>query len=52
MQNFMNYTDDDWMTHFTDKQGGRMRELVATFRADLLLGNTDEVGDVERVALV
>jgi len=52
VQNFMNYTDDAWMTHFTERQGGRMREMVGTFRPDLLQGNTDEVGEVTRVALV
>ena len=52
VQNFMNYTDDDWMTHFTDKQGGRMREMIGTFRPDLLLGGTDEVCEVKRIALV
>ena len=36
IKNFMNYVDDDWMDHFTDEQGTRMREMVGTFRPDLL----------------
>jgi len=51
VQNFMNYTDDDWMTHFTEAQGGRMREQIAIYRPDLLIGNTDEVGKFSRVLL-
>ncbi len=51
VQNFMNYTDDDWMILFTDAQGGRMREQIAMFRPDLLTGNTDEVGQCTRVLL-
>ena len=47
----MNYTDDIHMDHFTSEQGGRMRELIALFRANLLQNNTDDVGRIERVSV-
>ena len=37
IKNFMNYVDDDWMNHFTDDQGVRMRDMVGTFRPELLV---------------
>ena len=49
VQNYMNYTDDDWMNHFTERQGGRMREQIAIFRPDLLIGNMDDIGRFERM---
>lgn len=38
VQNFMNYVDDNWMTHFTKQQALRMRTMIGTFRPDLLAG--------------
>ena len=32
----MNYVDDDWMDRFTDGQVARMRDMVGTFRPELL----------------
>lgn len=52
VKNFMNYVDDDWMDHFTEKQGGRMREQIATFRPDLLASCTDDIGRFQRVRLI
>ena len=36
VENFMNYVDDDWMNHFTAQQETRMRDMIGTFRPDLL----------------
>jgi Pregnancy-associated plasma protein-A len=36
IHNFMNYVDDDWMTHFTLEQGQRIRDQIGTFRSSLL----------------
>ena len=36
VKNFMNYVDDDWMDHFTKEQGERMRDMIGTFRPELL----------------
>jgi hypothetical protein len=52
VQNFMNYTDDAWMTHFTDRQGARMREQIAVFRPDLLIGNKEEIGRFNRISTI
>lgn len=35
VRNFMDYTDDSCMNHFTSGQGKRMRDLIATFRGSL-----------------
>jgi hypothetical protein len=36
IHNFMNYTDDEWMTHFTELQGQRMRDQVGLYRPGLV----------------
>ena len=36
VKNFMNYVHDEWMDHFTVQQGQRMRNMIGTFRPDLL----------------
>ena len=36
VQNYMNYVDDDWMDRFTDQQVARMKDLIGTFRPELL----------------
>jgi hypothetical protein len=37
VKNFMNYTDDDWMDHFTEGQAVRMKEQIGMYRPDLAL---------------
>ena len=36
VKNYMNYVDDDWMDSFTDGQVVRMKDMVGTFRSELL----------------
>jgi hypothetical protein len=36
VENFMNYTDDKWMNNFTNGQVSRMRNMIGTFRPELL----------------
>lgn len=47
VKNFMNYTDDNWMDHFTEGQGIRMREQVGVFRAELIEEEPDPVGPTD-----
>lgn len=42
VQNFMNYVDDDWMNQFTPGQVSRTREMVGTYRPDLISMSDDE----------
>lgn len=49
VKNFMNYVDDDWMDHFTPQQGARMRDMIGTFRPDLL-GTNVAFRTVQRVS--
>ena len=44
IKNFMNYVDDDWMDHFTDDQGARMRQMIGTFRPSLYAGRAAFAG--------
>lgn len=44
IRNFMNYVDDDWMTHFTPEQGQRLRDHIGLYRSGLLeAGAPDEM---------
>jgi hypothetical protein len=36
IHNFMDYCDDEWLTHFTSLQVVRMKEQVALYRTDLM----------------
>lgn len=36
VKNYMNYTDDSWMDHFTLGQGGRMRDQIGLYRPGLV----------------
>lgn len=49
IRNFMNYVDDACMDRFTDKQGERMRDQIATYRPGLLTVIEEE--DIEKLRL-
>lgn len=36
VKNYMNYTDDDWMDHFTAGQTERMKDQIGLYRAGLI----------------
>lgn len=46
IHNFMNYVDDDWMTHFTLEQGQRIRDQIGTYRSNLF--ETGASGNMRR----
>ena len=50
VKNFMNYTDDKWMDHFTTEQGSRMRDLIGVYRPELLTSSPAEFAEA-RVAI-
>jgi len=51
VKNFMNYTDDEWMDHFSIEQGGRMREMTGTFRPDLLSGADGDLREFNQIKI-
>ncbi|MDJ0944727.1 MAG: zinc metalloprotease [Kiloniellales bacterium] len=44
VQNYMNYVDDDWMDRFTDQQVARMKDMIGTFRPEVLQNEESDPG--------
>jgi hypothetical protein len=42
IHNYMNYSDDNWMDHFTPEQGQRMWDQIGTYRTGLLTEGASE----------
>lgn len=51
VKNFMNYVDDDWMDHFTDEQGARMRDMIGLYRPGFLVHAPNARFEAARVAV-